>query len=451
MATMRRLAAVLLLLLACPLVAGPPDVMSDLRSSDETRRLSALRTLAQASDADLAEAGRALVKRLEKLVLKDGDGEIRGRAAVVLARARGEKARDHLVLAIESERDARGARDLARAFVFVPGDDTRRALGKLAFAAGTPRVSSLAAEALGHLPDDAGRDDLLALLQSAPHWAVAAGACLGLARHRDKDVVDRLIVHLRHPDAAVRAAAHDALIRVCGVEHGVDPVEWERWWEDVRADFQFRDREDDPLPKPPKKQGGVTTDTWAPGDRPTFARFFGIPLRGKRICFVVDFSQSMWGPRRNKAQQELIDAVKGLSSVTSFGVILFNEDVWWFDDGPLPARPQQKLDLVEYLPEQETKSYTNIYDSLERALGLLGVGRQAVEPAPGLDEIVLLSDGVPNRGKIKDTERILAAVEALNGGRVRIHTVSLGDEESELLRDLAAQNRGKFIEHPFAK
>ncbi len=448
---MRGLVAVFVLALAGSLLAAPPDLLSDLRSSDDARRLSAVMTLQQASPEELASSSRTLIRRVEKLLVKDDVAEIRGRAADVLARAQGVRAVPLLLTAVTTEQDGRAAADLARAFARIPGDEARRGLSDLAFKSRDARVAALAAEALGYLPDDAGRGDLLALLVGAPHWAVAAGACLGLARHRSKDVVDKLVTHLRHPDAAVRAAAHDALIRVCGVEKGVDPVQWERWWEASRADFQFRDREDDPLPSGPKKQGGITTDKWAPGDRPTFARFFGIPVRGKRVCFVIDFSQSMWGPRRNKAQAELIDAVKGLSSVTSFGVILFNEKVWWFGAGPTLARPQQKLDLVRYLPEQETKSYTNIYDSLERALGLLGVGRQAVEPAPGLDEIVLLSDGVPNRGKLKATERILEAIAALNGGRVRIHTVSLGDEEHELLKALAAQNGGKHVEHPFAK
>ena len=38
---------------------------------------------------------------------------------------------------------------------------------------------------------------------------------------------------------------------------------------------------------------------------------------------------------------------------------------------PKPALPQQKFDLTTYLPEQKTRSYTNVYDSLTHAFGLL--------------------------------------------------------------------------------
>ncbi len=66
-------------------------------------------------------------------------------------------------------------------------------------------------------------------------------------------------------------------------------------------------------------------------------------------------------------------------------------------------------------------------------------------------EIVLLSDGVPNRGKLKRTDQILEAIKLLNGGRVRIHTVSMLDEPSELLAELAKQNGGRHVKHPVRK
>ena len=150
----------------------------------------------------------------------------------------------------------------------------------------------------------------------------------------------------------------------------------------------------------PAMRRGATADRPMGDGDATFARFFGVELRRRRVAFLIDFSQSMWGARRARAEEELVLAVKGFPSTNTFAVVLFNEKVWWFKDGPLPARPQEKLDLSRYLVEQETKSYTNIYDALEEALGLAGFGAAARVPAPGLDELVLLSDGWPNRGKI---------------------------------------------------
>ena len=157
-------------------------------------------------------------------------------------------------------------------------------------------------QALGHLPGSGGRDDLLALLATAPHWSVVAGACLGLGEQREARVVEALVPRLRHPDAATRSAAHDALIRATEVDHGVDPRDGSDWWRAEKETFVFPDRVGDALPTPStSSDGGATSDEWAAGNRPTFARFFGVPLRGRRICFVIDFSQSMWGARRNRA------------------------------------------------------------------------------------------------------------------------------------------------------
>ncbi len=459
-ATLLSLAALVLVLTALlvpglPVRPGPAaaqsrDAASELRNPDAERRLVALQELATSPPSE-GKPDRALLRRVERMLLKDPDGRVRAAAAPALARAGGAAAAAPLLAALGRELEPAVAESVMRAFAFIPADSARRPLSELAFDPADPRVGCLAAEALGQLAGEAGSADLRALLRSAPHWAVLAGACLGLARTRQPEAVDDLVIRLRHPDAAVRSAARDALILLCGVDHGIDPRAWEEWWEAKREGFAFPELPGSPAGSPLGRADGTTSDDWTAGDRPTFSRFFGIPLRGRRVCLVVDYSQSMWGPRRDKAEEELLDAVKGLSSAASFAVILFNEKVWWFGDGPLPARPQHKFDLAGYLPEQETKSYTNIYDSLERALGLRGVGTQARDPAPGVDEIVVLSDGVPNRGKLKDTERILEAVEALNGGRVRIHTVSLGDEELDLLPALAERNGGKHVRHPFPK
>lgn len=444
-------AVVLLGLLTLPAVPEPAPLSHRMRSRQKAVRVQAVSELLDVAAADLRARAREVGPALRRLATRDPEPEVRGIAARALARAMGEDALGDLMDLLARERDSRAAVLLPAAFAEAPTDPARRALGAVAFAERDPRAAALAAECLGALPRAEGREDLLALLETARHWAVTAGACLGLARHRDVRVPPALIARLRHSDAAVRAAARDALVVLCEVDHGVEPLDWESWWQDAGPGYRFPD-------EPGAEPGGAappardrTTRAGDAADRPTFARFFGIPLTGRRVAFVVDYSQSMWGRRREAAEQELICAVKGLPAGHTFAVVLFNEDVWWFDELPRPALPQQKFDLEAYLPEQETKSYTNIYDALEQALGLLGDGASACDPAPGLDEVVLLSDGVPNRGKLRRVDQILLAIRAQNGGRVRIHTVSLGEEPGELLPILAEQNDGRHVHRAFPK
>ena len=59
------------------------------------------------------------------------------------------------------------------------------------------------------------------------------------------------------------------------------------------------------------------------------ASFFGVKSVGTRICFVVDNSGSMKGPKWNTAVTELIAAVEKLNGKQAFYILFFS-------DKPLP-------------------------------------------------------------------------------------------------------------------
>ena len=95
--------------------------------------------------------------------------------------------------------------------------------------------------------------------------------------------------------------------------------------------------------------------------------------------------------------------------------------------------------LVRHLPTIEIKSYTNIFDSMEKALKM--------EP----DEIFLISDGAPNRGRFRLPRDILREIKELNRKKVRINTISVvrvvdGDEHIGLLKDIAEAHGGQAVQ-----
>ncbi len=444
---MRTVAAAALLVVAAALRADAAgadvESVAKLRSADAAARLEALKTLADEPASYLAAKRTTLRPLLVKMLAHDASPSVRGTSARVLARLDGDDALPPLLAAFATERDPAAERLLPEAFEELAGDAARKTLSQAASDPADPRRGALAAEALGRLPKNAGFDDLVALLDAAPHWAVASGACLGLGRIEDLRSVPALIPRLRHPDASVRAAARESLVRLTSQDQGTDPAKWEAWWDAEKKGFRFPEK----APTlPTMRMDGTADRPMGDGDA-TFARFFGVELRKRRCAFLIDYSQSMWGPRRAKAEEELVGAVKGMPTNHTFAVELFNEHVWWFKGGPLPARPQEKLDLVAYLAEQVTRSYTNIYDALEDALGLAGIGPAARAPAPGLDEMVILSDGYPNRGKITEPKKILEAIRSLDAGRVVIDAVALGDGPGELLPALAKENGGKSVSY----
>lgn len=161
------------------------------------------------------------------------------------------------------------------------------------------------------------------------------------------------------------------------------------------------------------------------------AEFFGVKAGGRKFVFVVDSSNSMEGQPFKQARQELLYAVKRLSSTQRFYVIFFDKDaVRMFERGeeeaeprPLPATVANVRRLSTWVKEVETGPRTNPYDAM----------RYALEMNP--DAIFLLSDGeFTDRGRTVEylaEENIVD--DPLTGKRPRvvIHTIGFHSKRGE--------------------
>lgn len=163
----------------------------------------------------------------------------------------------------------------------------------------------------------------------------------------------------------------------------------------------------------------------------------GIQTEAKRIAFVCDASR--WTETKDEElYAQLLRAVEPLAPEQDFAVIFFADDKAWgpADGKPLPATPENKQKLREWLDATET-------------------GREST-PAPGLK---LAFDGKPDTvffvsdGHFADYEDVARLVASLNPGRAtRVHAVGffLNEEEDdsrsyiEFLRKLAEDNGGQF-------
>ena len=103
------------------------------------------------------------------------------------------------------------------------------------------------------------------------------------------------------------------------------------------------------------------------------------------------------------------------------------------------ADPVTKELLIRELEGFEIKSYTNLFDAIELALTL------------GIDEVFVISDGEPNRGRKQLPRDILNELERINKRKIPIHTVSVvrtvdGDDHEPLLKRIADQTGGTYQE-----
>jgi HEAT repeat protein len=271
---------------------------------------------------------------------------------------------------------------------------------------------------------------LPAILQCLGHeaWQVRLAAAEALRGVRAREAVPGLIERLAVEESArVREAIAETLFGLTGQDLLDSADAWRAWWKEHGASFAVPAK---PLARKADEGG-------------TVARFYGLPVRTERVCFVLDRSDSMKGvhtgdaAKRTKmevAVAQLGDALKRLPDRARVNAVLFDTEVESWKKSLVPLSDSNRAALGEFVGKQEPKGMTNIYDALEAALLVEGV-----------DSIFLLSDGAPTAGAYQETVGFLLAVRRLNQTRrIAIHAVAIG-HDSQLLRRLAEENGGRYV------
>lgn len=175
--------------------------------------------------------------------------------------------------------------------------------------------------------------------------------------------------------------------------------------------------------------------------------FFSIAQDGESALYILDRSGSMSrGMSRKRresrfrvAKRELVSALESLGSQTRAQVAVFSSEVrLWKQD--LRGFDRKRLrEVKKWILRRDAGGATNTFGALAEAFRFAGSRGTDRYDEMELETVFLLSDGVPTifaptskQGyQVDSTERILAAVRRWNPlGRVRIHTIALGEAES---------------------
>ncbi|MFN3244825.1 MAG: VWA domain-containing protein [Planctomycetota bacterium] len=197
----------------------------------------------------------------------------------------------------------------------------------------------------------------------------------------------------------------------------------------------------------------------------TRVAFFGVPVTGTSIAFLIDTSGSMddppgnhgpvTGPRRLRrartrleaAKEQLTLATQAMDESSQFFLMTFSDKARTWTRRPL--RPGKKVTrgLTGLLSRLNARGGTNLYDGLITALEIEGRKFGDAE-LPKIDELFVLSDGQPTTGEARDADTICEMVrEANKYAKVRINTVFTGaGSGSALLERLAQENGGVFVQ-----
>ncbi|MBL7007659.1 MAG: VWA domain-containing protein [Planctomycetes bacterium] len=180
------------------------------------------------------------------------------------------------------------------------------------------------------------------------------------------------------------------------------------------------------------------------GEEPPLPEYLGIPITGERVVFLLDASGSMTGQlaeqtrwtRGQRAVEELLVTLASLPVTVGFEVLPYAAAVASTSKGRFVfPKPERLTELAEALRALTFQGGTDAHLALRTAL-----------ERPGVEEIILLSDGVPSAGLETDPARLLEWVDRWNRWRnVRVSTIGLGApvEARAFLAELAARNGGR--------
>jgi hypothetical protein len=283
----------------------------------------------------------------------------------------------------------------------------------------SPEERILALDVVAKTGDASSAPAILACLDHEA-WQVRLAAAEALRGVRVREAVPPLIERLdREESARVREAIAETLFSLTGQDLLDAADAWRAWWRDHGATFEV------PATPPKRKadEGG------------TVARFYGLPVRTERVCFVLDRSDSMEGIARGGrtklqvAVEELEAAVKRLPDRARVNVVLFDTEIESWKKSLVPLTDSNRAALRGFVEKQTPNGLTNVYDALEAAL-----------LTEGVDSIFLLSDGSPTAGEPRTGSSSPRAAEPTR----RMRSYRRRGHDSDLLRRLAEENGGRY-------
>ncbi len=321
-------------------------------------------------------------------------------------------------------------------------------------------VRSVGVDIFGHTHDPEVLEKIVPLLEDKmPQVQVAA--VHALRRLGGKESVDALVAALPAVSGRVQDDIADVLLWLTGKDFGVDVVAWESWWEQKRETAEVVGISRADFDRIRAEQEGKNTGV-----------YYGLRVISEFVTFIIDSSGSMEEPynireedegkegrkgstgvrgkkkkkkkrwvktrKIKRAQQELVRALDGLKKGTEFNVIQFSGSFTPWRGELTPMSDESREESIEFVQMMTPGGMTNVYETLIYAL-----------EDPKVNTIYFLSDGAPTMGTYTDTQTILEKVAEKNQARkVKIHTIGfhLKPEEEELMRQLAEQNYGHFVQ-----
>ena len=158
----------------------------------------------------------------------------------------------------------------------------------------------------------------------------------------------------------------------------------------------------------------------------------------KDICFVLDTSGSMVGPKLDQAKKALRFCLANLNENDRFEIIRFSTEAESIFNALVPADKANLAKADEFIAGFKPIGGTAIGEALDKAMALGGTARP-VSGRPYL--VIFLTDGLPTIGETRE-DPLVEQVKKAKGSDIRIFTFGIGtDINTHLLDRIAGETK----------
>ena len=342
-------------------------------------------------------------------------------------------------------------------------DSAERVLGLALTKEKDARVIAAACRAVGVGRHLKFKDQVIKLLRHRER-AVRGAAALALGEYRDDTVMPVLFkMFVADKSHRVRYDAWLALKKVSLQKHAFAPDAWEKWWNEQAA----------AVPEGETNPWGMSFPRVVK-DALKKSYFFGIPVAGDRIVFVLHCSLDMNDPweidyateRKKKKEDRIpgffsvktrwdlqrnyvLDCIKDLPGTTAVAFSFYRHeiDVYPTTGKFLKLTKKARKGIVAMFDEVKRSGATAMYEGLKAGWGFLKAGHADTNFKKGVDTLIFCTSGQPSKGELANrADRLRDEVWRVSNGRhVRVHTVGLHNHAFELLKAIAKDSDGLYV------
>ncbi|MBC8370733.1 MAG: hypothetical protein H8E25_12115 [Planctomycetes bacterium] len=225
----------------------------------------------------------------------------------------------------------------------------------------------------------------------------------------------------------------NALRKLTGITFGDSPEMWRDWWQKGGKEWLAT-----------VKKGSVKTEAASQKDAHTVSKFFGIPVNSNNVAILVDGSGSMSSSYLRgetcaaAAAIEVDNFLKSQPKKVMFNVAAIEPTIEFGFKKMMANSSKNRAKALKFLKSRSYRSTSALFDALE-----------AAALNPGIDTVLLVSDGGSSAGKHQYPGHTLEAYKRLylrTGLRVHSVLVTDSNKHAGFLSNLSAISGGRMVQ-----